>query len=61
MQTRVYRCKCHVCGKEYDYEAYLLSSPLSAMADDGKTELPVRACNTHTGAEIRAAYEASRG
>jgi hypothetical protein len=53
----VYKCRCHVCGRDFDHEAHFMSVPASAA--DGRLLV---ACNVeetlpkHTQAEIKAAY-----
>ena len=51
----IYKCKCHVCGKEWDLETHFLSTPLILIGEDDEERCGLQ-CGAHTGAEVRAAY-----
>ena len=53
----IYKCRCHVCGNEFDHEAGFMSVPASWA--DGRLKI---SCNVeptlpkHTAAEVREAW-----
>lgn len=58
---QTYRCKCHVCGTEYNHQTVFMSSPIMLASDDGQRALPARSCGAHAPEEIRAAYDRITG